>query len=156
MPHISKPVNRPSSLSILLHVVFALSAFGLHANPLVKSVDAQGNVSYSDKPVSGAEKVSTVPIQSGPNASEIEVAQQQAQKKIQAAQNIEPPKKTQKKPQPATEENTESQPKVIINGTPRRPIYGTRPRPPGQKPPGQKPPGINPPKPSHPIARHRR
>ncbi len=148
-------------LYTLMILVLFLSAFSLHAkNSPVKSVDAKGNVTYSDKPVAGAEQVTKIPIHPGPSTEEIETAQQQAQKKIQTAEEItasqEAAKKLNTPPAKPKKEVKKSQPDIILGGSPNRPLYGIYPIFPGLRPPTQYPlgrPGINPPLTTLPIAR---
>jgi len=79
-----------SSLSgpmLLSGVLYLVLANGVLASP-IKSVDEQGNVTYSDNPVEGAAAVSTVPIVPGPSKAEVDAAEQQADKTIKAAKKI--------------------------------------------------------------------
>ena len=145
-------ITSSTSIVLLLQSVY-LSSFSFAANSPVKSVDAEGNVTYSDKPVPDAKKVSKVSIHPGPSSDEIDAAKQQAEKNISSAKEIDKKntaeQKKQKHPSKAPETKKQHDDTVIISGTHKRPHYGTKPRP---KPPIDRP-GINPPTPQHPIAR---
>jgi hypothetical protein len=126
----------------------------------IKSVDEQGNVTYSDKPVLGASEVSKVPIIPGPSEAEVDAAQQQADKNINAAKKVDQKNKIAQEKRKAEQAKAKAasdskQPDTGIttntgsgnyNGydpyysRPRPPI--NRPRPPGNKP---RPPGTRPP-----------
>lgn len=141
-------INKLKSAAFL-SVLLAFISINLSANSPVKSVDADGNVTYSDKPVSNSATVTKVPIHSGPSDNEIEAARQQAQKNIQTAEQIDASNAAEKKqaalkPKPATKPQ-QKQPDIIINANPQRPVYGIPPRRPGSRLPLQRPPGTNPP-----------
>lgn len=161
MFYIINRVKLTTILTCFLSASLLLYAFNLHANSPVKSIDAKGNVTYSDKPVKGAEQVTKIPIQSGPTESEIDAARQQARKNIQAAEEIDASKAANKKQQNAkhhaSKKDSVITPDAIIMAPPISPLYRNKPNPPVNNLPSKKPPerpGINPPAiPSHPIAR---
>ncbi|RDH82892.1 MAG: hypothetical protein DIZ80_11530 [endosymbiont of Galathealinum brachiosum] len=143
-------LNKTDSFyKILLGCILITSPVSLFANSPVKSVDSAGNVTYSDKPVAGAQAVTKVPIKAGPSASEIDAAQQQARKNINQAEKIDlTPEPKAKKQAPNKTASEEDRPVINAGGSNRK--YGTKPVP---RPPINRP-GINPP-PSNMPARPR-
>lgn len=126
-----------------------MSPFSWAANSPVKSVDAAGNVTYSDKPIPEAKKTSRVSIQPGPSSNEIDAAQQQAEKNISTAKDIDKKNAAEQRPANKAPKRQSSNDTVTSSGTSIQPFYGKKPH---HKPIHNKP-GINPPKPQHPIAR---
>ncbi len=72
-----------------LSYLLLTSSQQLIATELIKSIDQDGNITYSDKPVPGSKHVTTVPIVPAPTESEINEAKQQANKNIDAANKID-------------------------------------------------------------------
>lgn len=142
-----------SFFKVVLGCMLIVSPVSLLANSPVKSIDSAGNVTYSDKPVADAQAVTKVPIQTGPSASEIDAAQQQARESIKQADNIDLNSKSTTKKHKDASTSTEVERQVINAGSRNRP-YATKPKP---KPPANKP-GINPPaqRPAGPRAGGRR
>lgn len=146
----SNPDLRTNHISLLFGILLIAPIYS-PANSPVKSVDADGNITYSDQPIANAKTVTKVSIQEGPTNTEINAAQQQAEKNIKAAdkidkQNAEELEKrkakqkqyTAKKPAAA---ESPLQPDVIYTGGSRLTPYISKPRPraplnrPGIKPP---------------------
>jgi hypothetical protein len=130
--------NNVSSLSSRLLLIIFVSAtpFSVLAdNTLIKSVDASGNVTYSDKPVTNAESVTNIPIQAGPSKGEIEAAKQQAKKDINTADKIKPDNKNKSLPQPSPAEEG-----AVYSGTNSNPPFATKARHHPAKNPGKNPP----------------
>ena len=61
---------------------------GLLADPIYKSVDAQGNVTYSSEPVKDADSVKNVEIQPGPSAAAQEAGRERARQMESSAADI--------------------------------------------------------------------
>lgn len=119
----------------------------LFANSPVKSIDSAGNITYSEKPLAGAQVITKVPIQAGPSTSEINAAQQQAKENIEQADKIDLNPKPAAKKQSTKPTAPEVDKQVINAGSANRP-YVTKPKP---RPPINRP-GINPPA-KRPVAR---
>ncbi len=148
MPYSEKKLT----LAFLISSILFFMSTPSQTNSPVKSVDAEGNVTYSDKPVANAKKVTKVPIHKGPSDNEINAAQQQANKNIKAAKQIDEKNAAEKEKRQAKQKAEQAaqtppplQPDVIYTGGTRiaRPPYGNRPKP------------VHPivPIPSHPINR---
>lgn len=152
-------LKTPFSSALFFSCILLIAPVNSHADPLIKSVDADGNVTYSDTPVANAKTVTKVPILAGPNNSEINAAQQQAEKKIntankidkQNADELEKRKARQKQYTAKKTADTPLQPDVIYTGSSRLNPYVNRPRP---RPPINRP-GINPPVTIQPVPRPR-
>lgn len=130
-------------LTVMFSIIMQTTTSTLTAQTLVKSVDAEGNVTYSDKPVPEAKTVSEISVNPGPGKDEINAAKELADKNISAAQEIRSDDKKQSnttaiKPQTAQPDNNNSNTQY---GVPyRRPLL--RPRPPSSRP-GIRPPPAN-------------
>lgn len=156
----SNPGNRTHHISLMVGILLITPILS-QANSPVKSVDADGNVTYSDQPVSNAKTITKVPIHEGPTNNEINAAQQQAEKNIKTADKIDKQnaaelekRKAQQKQytakKPAASEPP-LQPDVIYTGGTRLNPYATRPK---QRPPVNRP-GIRPPVTIQPIPKAR-
>ena len=64
---------------VLLLAVLAISPLAGSQTP-IKSVDEQGNVTYSDQPVPEAVKTEVVPVQPGPSEEEVKAAKERLEK----------------------------------------------------------------------------
>lgn len=135
----------------LLSNILLISPQNLFADGPVKSVDQSGNVTYSDKPVPDAVEVSKVPIIPGPSESEVNAAQQQAEKNITAAKKVDQKNKEQQAKKKAQQQSSAKEQKGTntTTQTDQQPntypiYYPPRNRAPGHRPPG-KPPAHKPP-----------
>lgn len=149
------------SFFLLFPALALASGFVLSENSPVKSIDESGHITYSDKPVENAKDISKIDIKPGPSQAEIKTAQQQANKNINTAKQIELPHEVEKKNKPiikTPKKELNNQQNTTNSTTNNRWPYGAipRPKPPVARPPGRRP-GINPPPPSRPVnaARHR-
>jgi len=147
--------------SISLNQIYFCSVFifltvnTFAANSPVKSVDESGHVTYSDKPSANAESVSKVKIQAGPSESEINTAQQQANKNISAAKEIDQKNAAALEKQKANKKAEQSTAKVdpetkYLSAPTNRDKYGNKPPRPTHP---IKRPGIDPPPSNFPAAR---
>jgi len=140
--NMKKHFNLLPHLTLLSSLLLILPV-SLSANSPVKSIDADGNVTYSDKPVAGAHAVKKIPLNAGPSVSEIDAAQEKAQNKIERADKVDlTPAKPAKK-QVNTNKPNEMERQVINAGNPNRPYQDKpKPRPPIERP-GTNPPASN-------------
>jgi len=76
-----------SGISILL----LACSFLAWSEPIYKSVDSEGRVSFSSKPPVGARQVEEIQIQPGPTAAEIEATKARANRTIEQAQESDSP-----------------------------------------------------------------
>lgn len=131
----------------------------------IKSVDEQGNVTYSDRPLPGAVKSETVPVDPAPSEEEVQAARERLEKTEKMAEEARRAREEkQKKLEEERKAREAAKPEVVIiqegSGGGYYPEYVNpplippdRPRPPLQKPdrPGQpdhpayRPPGMRPP-----------
>ncbi len=145
--------------TMLLACSITLAIAGnLQAEAPVKSVDSAGNITYSDKPTADAASSSVVPVDAGPTESQVEAAQQRAEKtsaqadKAQAEREALTNKRASERKQ-AAQEKSAQMPETIEESS-GYPVYDQplRPKPPIAKPPGNggdhpayTPPGARPP-----------
>lgn len=147
-------VSKKVSTRLLFGTLLVFPVFLLASTP-VKSVDPSGKVTYSDKPVLGAETVSKVPITEGPSSAEIDAAQQQAKDTIKAADKVDASNKVKSEKRKSENKKSDgssvTEQKVINSGGGRRPLdkLPIRPKPPIDRP------GINPPPTTKPVPRPR-
>jgi len=71
-----------SGISVLLLTCCSLAC----SEPIYKSVDSEGRVSFSSKPPAGARQVEQIQIQPGPTAAQIEATKARAKRTIEQAQ----------------------------------------------------------------------
>ena len=72
--------------------LIVLSCYSLATSePIYKSVDSEGRVSFSSKPPVGARQVEEIPIQPGPTAEQIEVTRARANRTLEQAKKSESP-----------------------------------------------------------------
>jgi len=71
-------VNMRAGLLSLYLIFILIISSDLQAQTLYKSVDASGNVVYSDEPPVGAVSVSNIKIEGGPSKASVKAAQRQA------------------------------------------------------------------------------
>ncbi|MGH6636616.1 MAG: DUF4124 domain-containing protein [Gammaproteobacteria bacterium] len=76
-----------SGISVLLLACCSLA----YSEPIYKSVDSEGRVSFSSKPPVGARQVEEIQIQPGPTADQIEATKARAKRTIEQAQKSESP-----------------------------------------------------------------
>ncbi|WP_457674991.1 hypothetical protein [Thiolapillus sp.] len=143
-------MKKPQLLALLV-----LCAGSLQAQPPIKSVDQEGNITYSDKPAADAVSTTVVPMDPGPGEEEMKAAQERVKKTREEAEKaaaerkaLEEKRAAEKK---AAQEQKAARPEVIIiqeeSGYPayyRNPPLIT-PRPPGTAPG----------KPDHPVYKPR-
>ncbi len=148
---------------IALGVVQGYSAT-LSAQLPVKSVDAHGNVTYSDEPPPGAVSTRVVPVDPNPPEERVQAAKQRAEEIRELADQAAKERRQQEQQlaakQKQQEQQTAAEPKVIVienNHSSGYPVYfPPRPVPPVIRPPTGKPPAPSPPVPgaiSPPIIR---
>ena len=130
-------------------LVIVLFATGAAAQPLYKSVNDQGEVTFSDRPPPGAVEVQEVQVQPGPSeARQLESAERvkriQSQADDLGASNAERAQQRKQEQQQAQQKAKETEVQPLATDTndtysyPNRPLY---------------PPVIKPPiRPEHPIA----
>ena len=141
----------------------------------VKSVDEQGNVTYSDQPVPDAVMTETVPVQSGPSEEEVKAARERIEKTEEMADEARKAREAREKEREEARRAAEaakpevviikeesggyypeySSPPLITPGRPTNPIHRPNPsqpkpehpayRPPGTRPPTARPPVVTPP-----------
>lgn len=69
-------------------LVLVLLAGGVAAEPIYRSVDADGNVTFSSKPPANAVAVDEVDVQSGPSAAAQREARERSQRQSAAARDM--------------------------------------------------------------------
>lgn len=137
-----------------------LYASTIWAQTPVKSVDKAGNITYSDKPVDGALSTTVVPIDPGPDPSQVEAAQEEVEQIRKQADSAEQERKAETAKRKAASEaaaaEKASQPEAIIVEEDHGgyPVYNdpplirppVRPQPPGSGTdhPAYRPPGNHP------------
>jgi hypothetical protein len=70
-------------------LALALLSGAVAADPIYRSVDAQGNVTFSNKPPANAVTVDKVDVQPGPSEAAQREAQERMQRQEEAAQSLE-------------------------------------------------------------------
>lgn len=130
------------------------------AQPLIKSIDKSGKVTYSDHPLDGATSVTEVEPPPQPSKEAVKEAEERLQRLIEEDAKAEKERKAAEEARRKEAlERMRSRPKVIVIKEKRTPqpntyyLYpphhpGVHPpghRPPAHKPPGQRPPGARPP-----------
>ena len=81
----------------LLYIMLFL-VFPLQADEVYKSVDEEGNVTYSAEPPADAERIETLDTGSEPSSAEVEAAQEREKKLEGALDAMEQPDDVQKAP----------------------------------------------------------
>ncbi len=140
----------------ILMLLGLILPFGIaSAQPIVKSVDKSGHVTYSDRPIEGASSVSEIEPPPEPSPEEVKAAEERLERLIEEDAKLEAErKKAEEARRKEAMERAKSQPKVIVikeKPNPQPNTYYMYPprhpgfRPPGQRPPGHHPPGMKPP-----------
>ncbi len=156
---------KPGSLAIALLIPMLFPALS-PAETIIKSVDEEGNVTFSDQPPAQGQQHETIRLQvDRPSEAEAEAARKRHEQLSKTADTLarERRKKEEARRRQAAEQRKREleQPQVIViekdqgdpyywPGAPVRPVRPIKPgqpgiRPPGQRPPGQRPPVVRPP-----------
>ncbi len=148
-------LHKLSSTVALSCVLFSLP-LQLIAVELIKSIDQDGNVTYSDKPVPGSKRVTTIPLIPFPTENEVSEARLQADKNIEAANKIEQENKADLKKQKSKKKRSSVKIQKEIKAGPKTnyrhdPYYWPKPHLPirhnlpGFQAPPSKVPNVDPP-----------
>ena len=156
---------KQSSLFLLL--IFGSLSGAATAQTVIRSVDEEGHVTFSDRPVADPNaRQEAIRLQVGqPSDQEADAAQQRHREMREAADKLQAERERKETERRQREEQRRKreleQPQVIViekeqghpyfwPGGPVRPVRPIKPgqpgiRPPGQRPPGQRPPMLRPP-----------
>ncbi len=165
-------------MKISIFIMILLVGGSVLAGDPQKYVDEEGHVTYSDKPVPGAVRSETVPVDPAPDPAEVEAARERIEKTEALAEKARQEREAREQErEKARREAEAAKPEVVIiqeesaGGyypeyynppliTPVRPDPGQRPgigpgRPdhPAYRPPGQRPPLGRPPASIQPVPR---
>ena len=155
----------------LLLTVLAISPLAGSQTP-IKSVDEQGNVTYSDQPVSDAVKTEVVPVQPGPSEEEVKAAKERLEKTEEMADEARKAREAREKEREEARKAAEAtkpdvviikeesggyypeyyNPPLITPGRPTKPIHRPNPSKPNPEHPAYRPPGTRPPMARPPVA----
>lgn len=137
-----RTIMRRTTRAVLMLGCLSMALAASADEPVYKSIDATGAVSYGDQPAADAVATKAIDVEQGPSEADIEQAQARADEAIERADRLAGERaERQQKQQQAAQQNP---PTVIyIDRGDERPGYGypVYPgRPPGHMPPGHRPP----------------
>jgi len=155
----------------LLLLTLLMGSWAQAQTPL-KSVDEQGNVTYSDQPVPDAVKTEAVPVQPGPSEEEVKAARERIEKTEEMADEARKAREAREKEREEARRAAEAakpevviikeesggyypeyrNPPLITPGRPTNPIHRPNPSRPKPEHPAYRPPGASPPTARPPVA----